>query len=473
MAAITATPITVSYRDEGFLSAGISASATTITVAPIYKYPSGTKTKQGFDSTTGFAEISLGSITEVISFGAASVDGSTKVTTLTDVRRGLSQTGTTAVFTAGTGRTWAKGARIRVVDYPIYIQNGAFTDKANTFSATQTITAPLLVTGTTSFTGVPSMTTAQRTSLTPSQPGFVYDTDLGQFYKYEAGAWAAVDTGTFSNAANNTAGKVDLATAAEVAAGTANDATSTAPNVIPVSIVKTSSTGAVNGTVPALNAAVSLDVTIGGTGRTSVTSGALLVGAGTSAMTVIGPGSANQLPTSNGTTIAMADPKYYDRTVFTSAADSTTLTNPTTATIFDTHQYTIPANDLVAGVVYEFEAVITFVHGTAGEKNLTIFLGGATLGDANIASQSGTRSVYFKGFVMGTAAAGAAAAVRAGSMAVAAEGTGICGMDFSSNNKATNGTLVLGFGTWFGTSDGGNTAVVKMSRITKRFTTSF
>lgn len=139
MAEVTTTPIAVSYRDEGFLNAGISASATTITVSPIYKYPSGVKTKQGWNTTGGYAEISLGAITEVISFGAAAVDGTTKVTTLTDVRRGISQTGTTATFSAGTGRQWGKGARIRVIDFSNYIHQTAFKDKANTFTEDQTI----------------------------------------------------------------------------------------------------------------------------------------------------------------------------------------------------------------------------------------------------------------------------------------------------------------------------------------------
>lgn len=141
MAEVTSSPTAVSYRDEGFLNAGISASATTITVAAIYKYPSGVKTKQGINATGGFAEISLGSITEVISFGSSSVDGTTKITTWTDVRRGLSQTATSATFTAGTGRSWPKGARVRVIDYSAYLNNTAFTDKANTFTTHQTISS--------------------------------------------------------------------------------------------------------------------------------------------------------------------------------------------------------------------------------------------------------------------------------------------------------------------------------------------
>ena len=123
MADLTKTPTTVAFRDTGFLDAGITASATSLTIGSIVKFPSGTKTTQGFDSTAGFAVIDLGGKFERISFGSSSV--SSNVTTLSDVRRGLSQTATSASFTAGTGLSWPKGAKITVTNDAAFFQNTA------------------------------------------------------------------------------------------------------------------------------------------------------------------------------------------------------------------------------------------------------------------------------------------------------------------------------------------------------------
>lgn len=250
MTALTATSTARAHRDEGYLSAGISASATTVYVGAIYKYPDGVKTKQGFDTTSGFAEISRGGKYELISFGAASVNSTTKVTTLTDVRRGLSQTSTTPTFTAGTGRKWNKGARIAVTWTANDVQSAAYKDVANTFTAPQTFsglvtsTAAITMSGTTSYLKVPNLTTTQRNALTASNGMIVYDSTLGVLYQYIGGAWSTFATGSVVNAADTVAGKVDIATGAEIGAGTATDATSGALNVIPVSQTAKTSSGA-------------------------------------------------------------------------------------------------------------------------------------------------------------------------------------------------------------------------------------
>ncbi len=134
----------------------------------------------------------------------------------------------------------------------------------------------------------------------------VFNSTTGVLNQYISGAWTTFASGTTANAANGTGGKVDLATAAENAAGTANDASSGSPNVIPTSIVKATSSGAVSGTVPMLNTSVMLDGSIGGTGIASPVLGALLIGsAANGPMTAIGPGTSGQVPISNGTTLAM------------------------------------------------------------------------------------------------------------------------------------------------------------------------
>ena len=66
-----------------------------------------------------------------------------------------------------------------------------------------------------------SLTTAQRTALTPSSSAIVYDTTLGQLYQYISGAWSAVSAGsTQPNASMTVAGKVEIATSAETISGT-------------------------------------------------------------------------------------------------------------------------------------------------------------------------------------------------------------------------------------------------------------
>ena len=210
MAEITATPTAVAARDEGFLNAGISASATTITVAAITKYVNGVKTTQGFDTTGGFAEMSQGGKTELISFGAVAVDATTNVTTLTDVRRGLSITSTTQSLTAGTGSTFKKGARIAVVDSANYIQTTSFTDAAKTFTAKQTFNIVEFATSGDEYLQLPSLTTTERNALTAANGMLIYNETTSQLNQYIGGSWEPVE-----NAAAADKVKVDTGATAD------------------------------------------------------------------------------------------------------------------------------------------------------------------------------------------------------------------------------------------------------------------
>lgn len=141
MAEVTTTPQAFSYREEALLSTGISSSATSLTVAPIYKYINGVRTKQGLDSTAGFGTIIEGDTVERFSFGAATVN-SDLTTTLSDVRRGLPQTiktASTANLAAGTGSQFNRGAKVIVSNDPWYSLAAAYKDLANTFTDHQTI----------------------------------------------------------------------------------------------------------------------------------------------------------------------------------------------------------------------------------------------------------------------------------------------------------------------------------------------
>lgn len=256
---LTTPPKTTAPLDEGYLNAAITASATSITVAPIFKYVNGVKTKQGFNTTSGFAIIEFAGKKERISFESNSVDSTTKVSTLGTCVRGLSLTSTTASYAEGTGMAFPKGAKITVVQDAAYIQSGVFT------TGTHTITGQLRGSGTDAATfRMNSVTTAQREAMTAANGDMVYDSDLAQVYQYIGGAWAAVgDTGT-ATATEAAEGKVELATVAE------HDPTTTGARVVQAkNTVKTSSGAGDENKIPLLGASGTLAVGFLGTGTPS------------------------------------------------------------------------------------------------------------------------------------------------------------------------------------------------------------
>ncbi len=236
-----------------------------------------------------------------------------------------------------------------------------------------------------------------------------------------------------------------------------------------ITISETNDGGDEDATIAAVNT-----VATGHTGLSTVTTGGLLVGAGASNMTIIGPGSSGQVPVSNGTTIAMGSTPSTSSVVRVSGASSGTLTNPTAVTAFDTHTEVITANTLIANVGYEFEGALDVTVGTAGTLNFAVMLGSTALVDMQFGNAAGSGQAYFKGFIVGTAAAGAAVAVRCACEAHFDEGgAGDQTAEYSTTNAATNGSLTLQFGFKFNTSNGGNSVVMTMCRISKMSTTPF
>lgn len=78
-----------------------------------------------------------------------------------------------------------------------------------------------------------SLTTAQRTALTGVNWMIVYDTDLWVHYQYIGWSWSTFATWTTSNASETVAGKVEIATDAEVTAGTGTGWTGAVLSVTP------------------------------------------------------------------------------------------------------------------------------------------------------------------------------------------------------------------------------------------------
>lgn len=166
---------------------------------------------------------------------------------------------------------------------------------------------------------------------------------------------------------------------------------------------------------------------------------------------------------------APAAQTVYEKVVYMGATTSTTLTNPTSDTAFDTHTYSVPANDITATVGYEFEVGYTITWGTSGAVEVLVGFGSTRLGGI-IVTSSGSNAGVLRGVLMGTAAAGASVPVRG----TASGGIGALGSgSYNAVNFATNGGLTLDFLAKFGTSNGSNVIALTMCKITKFSTTPF
>lgn len=325
---LTSPPTAIAPFEKGRLAAGISASATTITVSPIYKTVNGVRTKQGFNSTSGIAIISQGDYTERISFEGASVDSTTKVTSLTTCVRGLSATSTSASFSGGTGRIWPKGAKITLVADVSYFQSGVFTNVANSFSALQTFTQGINVSGKYMQLPVFADATARDVAIaSPSNGMMVYNTGTGTIQQYIAGAWVNNGTDTTSNGSTTVAGKFEEATQAEQAALTATG--DTGARLVPAvaNLVVAGAGAGDSGKIPILGTDGALAVSVGGTGLTTLTANNVILGNGTSDPTFVAPSTTGNVLTSNGTTWASSAPSF--ARIYSNSADLATVGSDT------------------------------------------------------------------------------------------------------------------------------------------------
>jgi hypothetical protein len=179
--------------------------------------------------------------------------------------RGLSLTSTTRLTVAENVKTHGSG--VTIIEAPDHY---TLNDKAS-LSLDNTWTGDQTFEGDTTFeqsitVPVYADATARDAAITSPTNGMeVYLTDTGKFYDYTAGAWIARESGgTFPNASDTVAGKVELATEAEVIAGTGTGATG-AELVIPndsTAIVATSAGVADAGKLARLGATGKFDNTL-------------------------------------------------------------------------------------------------------------------------------------------------------------------------------------------------------------------
>lgn len=152
------------------------------------------------------------------------------------------------VLTSGSVREHRIGASVKITNFAdlLYINNlldGTDTNENTPKFSNTTHSGDISFTGTSTVgLKVKSLTTAQRVALTPTTTAIVYDTTIGEYYVWQGGAWLAVASGSVQpNASTTVAGKIELATAAERAAGTATGGTGA--TLVPTNdaLVKTSS----------------------------------------------------------------------------------------------------------------------------------------------------------------------------------------------------------------------------------------
>lgn len=221
-AELTTTPTSIQNADESRLRVSISQTATTITLEPVKKWVNGVRTSGCINTPKGFAVIEDGNIYEYISFGTNSCNSTTNITTLTDVRRGLSPT--TASFAAGTGLSWDAGASFRVIDYTMIYNNSVYKDVANVLTASGAIT----FSGSGSFKQPYFSTAAARDAELGTNPlvGSVSClSSTGQCYDYMGGAWRSRSGSNIINASLTEAGKVQIANTGAILARTAAGST--------------------------------------------------------------------------------------------------------------------------------------------------------------------------------------------------------------------------------------------------------
>lgn len=186
----------------------------------------------------------------------------------------------------------------------------------------------------------------------------------------------------------------------------------------------------------------------------------------------VADGSANQcLVTDGSLALSFATAPSTNSIKYIGYSDSGTVTNPTSLTLFDTHQYTIPANDLIAGVAYEFEFGLAMVQGTTSVWTYSLRLGSTTIVSVQWSTAS-SNNVYIRGTIYGTAAAGAAVSVRGTMMGCDQEDFKPYGVT-TAGTVATNGSLVLALGWTVAGSHASNSGVMKTALVRKISTTAF
>jgi len=421
---------------EGTLVTQISAAATTATVK-VKKINGVTPTWLATAHRVTIIQKSR-TVTkvEVVDVAAGTTQSGTTVT-LGTMTRGLPLDGTG--FTgSGTPQVFTSGAKVIVTWDAQAGRQTAFKDIANTFTDHLTLatTKELRLGGTSRA---------------------IYD-DGNEVY---------IKSGT--TAAKSLAQLAALSGSDEKVKITATDTTNSYLDdalLVTSPITKTTNNGGANETLT-----IALDtvpVTKGGTGIITGSTAYAPVFTGTTATGAFQAGTAgttDQVLTSNGASAiaTFQSPKDYVKIILSSAATSTTLTNPTTVTNFDTYTGTVPANFLTATTGGRFKIHFSGNRGTTTTVTLSFRLGNTSISSFALGSAgAGGFSGIFEGTFNGSASPGASVTVESSNVGFLASSMV---MTQGDNTVATNGALTAQFGAVFGTTSGGNDITINHGYI--------
>lgn len=254
----------IEIKVKGFLRTALAAEAATTTIDVDFVNEDDPSTAVLLQSDTLMFEIDplnkTGKGSEIcLAASKADDTPSTNRTRFSTVVRGLPKYGAGQTGSATLAKSWDEGTEVAIATGSMAKMVNLLLSYLTTNPSDTTYSGDLTFSGTDTFTGsfrfpVYATTTARDVAITSPVNGMVaYVTADAVLYQYIGGAWATFATGTVVAAADHTAGKVDIASATEIGAGTAEDATSGAINVIPVSqTVKTSSGAADENKLPVL-----------------------------------------------------------------------------------------------------------------------------------------------------------------------------------------------------------------------------
>lgn len=177
-------------------------------------------------------EIAFGGYTESVYASRVAVNATTGVITLTgSVVRDLCYNQATAFTSCNNGRRWGKGAQVRLVDTAKRFNRLADRTLSNVFNASGAI--KFSGSGTIELPSYTSDTQRTQQSPTPNLYSISCLDSTGKCSIYAGGQWTeiATATGSFVNASETVAGKVELATVSDMT-GSVLVGSTTAPLVL-------------------------------------------------------------------------------------------------------------------------------------------------------------------------------------------------------------------------------------------------